>query len=69
MFKPGDIVLLKSGSPKMTVNSVNGNTITCVWFVGTTCNKQAFNADALEPYVAPKPLTEEDMNKIIDIIV
>lgn len=68
MFKPGDIVLLKSGSPKMTVNSVNGNTITCVWFVGTTCNKQAFNADALEAYVAPEPLTAEEIDKKLKFI-
>lgn len=69
MFKPGDIVKLKSGSPKMTVDSVYGNTITCVWFDNTVCKKQDINADALEPYVKPKSLTPEDMEKALNLLV
>ena len=39
-FKIGDIVALKSGSPKMTINKVVGEMLVgsifkCVWFVGT----------------------------------
>ncbi len=30
-MKPGDIVNLKSGGPLMTVNSVKGHEIECVW--------------------------------------
>jgi len=31
-FKPGDVVMLKSGGPSMTVASVNGEFAECVWF-------------------------------------
>lgn len=32
-IKPGDIVTLKSGGPRMTVQSVNGRSAECAWFV------------------------------------
>lgn len=31
-FKEGDIVCLKSGGPEMTVKSIDGGVIYCVWF-------------------------------------
>lgn len=31
-FKVGDVVILKSHSPKMTVQEINGQDITCIWF-------------------------------------
>lgn len=31
-FKEGDEVQLKSGGPKMTVEEVDGENITCIWF-------------------------------------
>lgn len=31
-FKPGDVVRLKSGGPKMTVEFVRGNEVNCIWF-------------------------------------
>ena len=33
-FKVGDVVQLKSGGPKMTVNRVDGDEISCEWFEG-----------------------------------
>lgn len=33
-LKPGDVVILKSGSQPMTVAEVNGDTILCVWMGG-----------------------------------
>jgi uncharacterized protein YodC (DUF2158 family) len=30
-LKPGDVVILKSGSQPITVAEVNGDTIVCVW--------------------------------------
>jgi uncharacterized protein YodC (DUF2158 family) len=48
-FKIGDVVVLKSGGPKMTVNAIlpNGRFM-CAWFVGATPHKEQFNTDALE---------------------
>ena len=35
-FKAGDVVMLKSGGPKMTIDKIrsgdSGNIATCVWF-------------------------------------
>lgn len=48
-FKIGDVVRLKSGGPKMTVNQLLGRDnqlLGCSWFLGT------FNPDAVE--LAPK---------------
>jgi len=53
-FQVGDLVQLKSGGPKMTINSMIGNNYTCVWFAGTKHNKANFTAQALQPYIAPK---------------
>ena len=33
-LKPGDVVILKSGSQPITVAEVNGDTIVCVWMGG-----------------------------------
>ena len=30
-LKPGDVVILKSGSQPITVAEVNGDTVLCVW--------------------------------------
>ncbi len=54
-FKLGDLVQLKSGGPKMTVNSKYDDTYYCVWFSGTKNNKAQFSFDALQPYVDPEP--------------
>lgn len=32
-IKVGSVVTLKSGSPKMTVDYIGDNKVTCVWFV------------------------------------
>jgi uncharacterized protein YodC (DUF2158 family) len=55
--KPGDLVVLKSGGPTMTVDTVNtdifdDNTITgvlCVWFVGEKLERVRFDHRAIEP--------------------
>ena len=48
-FKVGDIVQLKSGGPKMTVNFVNESLgwIGCVWFAGAKHEDARFSAEAL----------------------
>ena len=55
-FKSGDLVVLKSGGPAMTVDTVNtdifdDNKITgivCVWFVGEKLERVRFDHRALE---------------------
>jgi uncharacterized protein YodC (DUF2158 family) len=57
IFKSGDLVLLKSGGPVMTVDTVNtdildDNKITgvlCVWFVGDKFERVRFDHRALKP--------------------
>lgn len=57
MFKSGDLVVLKSGGPVMTVDAVNtdifdDNKITgvvCVWFVGQKLERFRFEQGAIEP--------------------
>jgi uncharacterized protein YodC (DUF2158 family) len=51
----GDIVNLKSGSPKMTVNSIcSDGDIWCMWFVECECKQQHFKSDALEKVPSKK---------------
>jgi uncharacterized protein YodC (DUF2158 family) len=57
VFKPGNLVVLKSGGPIMTVDAVNtdifdDNKVTgiiCVWFVGEKLQRVRFGQDAIEP--------------------
>jgi len=56
LFKSGDLVMLKSGGPTMTVDAVNtdifdDNKITgvvCVWFVGEKLERVRFDHRAIE---------------------
>ena len=56
-IKSGDLVVLKSGGPTMTVDTVNtdifdDNKITgvlCVWFVGEKLERVRFDHRAIEP--------------------
>jgi uncharacterized protein YodC (DUF2158 family) len=62
VIKSGDLVVLKSGGPTMTVDTVNtdifdDNKITgvlCVWFVGDKLERVRFDHKAIEPAAAPK---------------
>lgn len=52
-FKPGDVVMLKSGGPKMTVNAVGeqfggGIRVWCDWFVGTKKQSGDFEPNSLK---------------------
>ena len=31
-FKPGDVVILKSGGPRMTIATIEGRSALCEWF-------------------------------------
>ncbi|GHV14760.1 hypothetical protein FACS189491_11430 [Spirochaetia bacterium] len=52
-FKVGDVIVLKSGGPKMTVERIathtNGNEyVECSWFVNEKLESNKFPPDALE---------------------
>lgn len=38
-FEIGDVVYLKSGSPPMTISSIDGNNIECTFFIGDDLRK------------------------------
>lgn len=50
-YKTGDIVMLKSGGPDMTVKGydpINAQLI-CQWFAGSKLNAGYFDPDSVEP--------------------
>ena len=47
MFKVGDVVVLKSGGPRMTVESVANEVAHCVWFEKTKKHEGNFNVALL----------------------
>ena len=65
-FKSGDLVVLKSGGPTMTVDAVNTSIfdddkvtgIVCVWFVGDRLERVRFEHEAIEPF-AVEPVASE----------
>lgn len=50
MINEGDVVRLKSGGPRMTVDWVDTErgTITCSWFDGETRNQAEFGLKSVE---------------------
>jgi uncharacterized protein YodC (DUF2158 family) len=49
-FKTGDIVQPKSGGQKMTVRSVDGDSVECTWGTIGEEKTRAFSAQELSPY-------------------
>ncbi len=49
-FKPGDVVALKSGGPKMTFEGETsyGGEALCVWFDGKKMERKGFSFAALK---------------------
>ena len=62
MIKSGDLVVLKSGGPVMTVDTVNTSIfddskitgVLCAWFDGTRLERVRFDHNAIEPAQAEK---------------
>jgi uncharacterized protein YodC (DUF2158 family) len=83
VFKSGDLVVLKSGGPTMTVDAVNtdifdDNKITgvvCVWFVGQKLERFRFEQGAIQPVTAREIMgempqaTTEDYKLVLDNMV
>ena len=55
-IKEGDVVVLKSGGPQMTVGEggYDNNGYQCHWFKGSDPMKSIYPAASLELYVQPK---------------
>jgi uncharacterized protein YodC (DUF2158 family) len=58
-IKVGDLVMLKSGGPKMTVSQLGNfmmkgieNGAKCTWFDKATLKEEVFHVEAIKPYVA-----------------
>lgn len=49
--KVGSVVVLKSGGPPMTVESMQGDVCTCIWFLVTIIRREKFNAGSLQVVV------------------
>ena len=47
----GDVVQLKSGGTRMTVEAINGDDVTCVWFEGKKAQRNIFAVGVLKKYV------------------
>jgi uncharacterized protein YodC (DUF2158 family) len=73
-FAVGDVVRLKSGGPKMTVNLVEDDVVSCVWFVDT---EELLHGDfdplalclAFEEdfgFYDDTPLSEEELDCIVE---
>ncbi len=43
----GDVVQLKSGGPRMTVEEIDGKLIDCVWFEKDKISRNSFNSALL----------------------
>lgn len=54
-FKKGDIVQLKSGGPKMTIEDDNlyGGNVCVVWFAGSKMESKNVDPESLQPFVEP----------------
>ena len=52
-FKPGDLVQLKSGGPKMTIDAraFNKRDWVCVWFSGAKHNSANFAPETLQSFI------------------
>jgi len=49
MFNAGDVVELRSGGTKMTVEAIEGNQITCVWTTASgSVKRDTFDAALLK---------------------
>lgn len=55
-FEVGNVVQLKSGGPKMTVDGYEDGLVVCVWFENDKRQVESFREATLKLYVAPKPI-------------
>lgn len=46
-LKSGDLVVLKSGGPEMTVKEIYSDEVICQWFAGKKLEQGRFDEDSL----------------------
>ena len=47
-LKVGDVVILKSGGPPMTVNCIHEQNVDCVWFMSGELKNGAFDKESVK---------------------
>jgi uncharacterized protein YodC (DUF2158 family) len=52
-FEPGDVVIAKSGRPRMTVEGYEDGYVVCFWFDGKTRHSGTFKEATLATYSTP----------------
>ncbi len=52
-FKIGDIVVLNSGEPEMTIRSLEGKSVLCTWFDGKKIAMNYYPAPTIRKVVRP----------------
>ena len=57
-FKAGDEVQLKSGGPKMTIETLDGDGAFCIWFSGLDKKSDLFEPATLKPIKSSSILGE-----------
>jgi uncharacterized protein YodC (DUF2158 family) len=68
VLRPGDLVILKSGGPVMTVDAVNTDIfdddkvtgVLCAWFVGNKLERARFDSNAIVP-APPQDVSSDQM--------
>jgi uncharacterized protein YodC (DUF2158 family) len=53
VFVVSDVVQLKSGGEAMTIEEIDGDDVSCVWFEGKRIQRATFVAATLKKYVRP----------------
>src|ERR1700694_3841867 len=72
VIKSGDLVVLKSGGPPMTVDTVNTDIfdddkitgVLCVWFVGDKLERVRFDHRAIEPVTSQQTSRAESAGEV-----
>jgi uncharacterized protein YodC (DUF2158 family) len=64
-FKTGDVVQLKSGSQKMTIDNISKGKILCVWSVGDKeIKKWKFSSESLKHDEETTRINKEDLPRL-----
>lgn len=52
-MKIGDVIMLKSGGPHMTIVGFRGNDLVCQWFEKDKLKELIFPEESVQPYIEP----------------